>query len=114
MIVGRNNRENDEVTFSHAAPNDIWFHAQGVTGSHVVLNRREGGIGNPPASIIERAASVAAHYSRARHSALVPVMYTLRKYVRKFRGARPGQVKCEREKTVMVPPKLPPRETSPN
>jgi hypothetical protein len=106
VMVGRSNQENDEITFRVSAPGDWWFHAEGVPGSHVVLRPR-GGTDAPPARIIEQAASVAAHYSKARHSGLVPVIYTLRKYVRKFRGAEPGQVKCERETMVMVPPVLP-------
>ena len=63
--------------------------------------------GNPPATVLEAAASIAAFYSKSRHSNLVPVIYTHRKYVRKFRGAKPGQVMCEREKTIFVEPKLP-------
>lgn len=106
VIVGRNNAENDEITFHVSAPTDWWFHAEGVPGSHVVLRPR-GGSNAPPARIVEQTASIAAHFSRARHSGLVPVIYTRRRYVRKFRGAAPGQVRCERETMVMVPPKLP-------
>jgi len=105
-VVGRSNHENDEITFRVAAPTDWWFHAEGVAGSHVVLRPRGGGDAPPP-RIIEQAASIAAHFSKARHSSLVPVIYTRRRYVRKFRGADPGQVKCERETMVMVPPQLP-------
>ncbi|HET6348546.1 MAG TPA: NFACT RNA binding domain-containing protein, partial [Candidatus Krumholzibacteria bacterium] len=106
VMVGRSNHENDEITFRVSAPSDWWFHAEGVPGSHVVLRPRGGGDA-PPARIIEQAASIAAHFSKARHSGLVPVIYTRRKYVRKFRGAEPGQVTCERETMVMVPPVLP-------
>lgn len=106
VVVGRSNFENDEITFQVAKPADYWFHAQGVPGSHVVLRSR-GGSDGPSARVIERTASIAAHFSKAKHSSLVPVIYTQRKYVRKFRGARPGQVTCEREKMVMVPPLLP-------
>jgi predicted ribosome quality control (RQC) complex YloA/Tae2 family protein len=106
VLVGRSNFENDEITFQVAKPTDYWFHAQGVPGSHVVLRSR-GGRDGPPAHVIEKTASIAAHFSKAKHSSLVPVIYTQRKYVRKFRGARPGQVTCEREKMVMVPPLLP-------
>jgi predicted ribosome quality control (RQC) complex YloA/Tae2 family protein len=105
-IVGRSNQENDEITFHVAGPDDWWFHAQGVPGSHVVLKAR-GGNDGPPARVVEMAASLAAHFSKARHSGLVPVIYTRRRHVRKFRGAAPGQVTCERETMVMVPPKLP-------
>jgi hypothetical protein len=107
VLVGRSNRENDELTFHVAAPADLWFHAQHVPGSHVVLKSR-GTPGYPPGRILERAASVAAYFSKAKHSGLVPVIYTRRKYVRKPRGAKPGQVVCEREKTLMVEPILPP------
>lgn len=106
VLVGRSNFENDEITFQVAKPTDLWFHAQGVPGSHVVLRSR-GGSDGPPARIIERTASIAAHFSKAKHSSLVPVIYTQRKYVRKFRGAKPGEVRCEREKMIMVPPALP-------
>ena len=106
VIVGRSNHENDEITFRVASPGDWWFHAEGVAGSHVVLRPR-GGTDSPSARIIEQAASIAAHFSKARHSRLVPVIYTRRRYVRKFRGAAPGQVTCERETMVMVPPQLP-------
>lgn len=111
-LVGRSNFENDEITFKVAKSNDYWFHAQGVPGSHVVLRSR-GGSDAPSARVIELTASLAAHFSKAKHSSLVPVIYTQRKYVRKFRGARPGQVTCEREKMVMVPPALPDRTGAP-
>ena len=106
VLVGRSNKDNDELTFHAASPTDLWFHAQHVPGSHVVLkcNRPSD---SPPAGIIEKAASIAAYYSKAKHSSLVPVIYTRRKYVRKPRGAKPGQVVCEREKTVIVEPALP-------
>jgi predicted ribosome quality control (RQC) complex YloA/Tae2 family protein len=106
VLVGRNDRENDEITFRIARPDDIWMHAQQVQGSHVVL-RSSGSDENPPKSIMEAAAGIAAFYSKARNSNLVPVIYTKRKYVQKFRGAKPGQVRCEREKTIFVQPKLP-------
>ena len=106
VLVGRSNRENDEITFKVAAPTDIWMHAQQVAGSHVVL-KSSGATGNPPRKILEAAAAIAAHYSKAKHAGVVPVIYTRRKYVRKFRGAKPGQVTCEREQTVFVEPGLP-------
>jgi len=106
VLVGRSDRENDEITFRIAAPEDIWLHAQHVAGSHVVLKSR-GSPGNPPDFILEAAARIAAHYSKARRASVVPVIYTQRKYVRKFKGSKPGQVVCEREKTIFAEPKLP-------
>ena len=106
VIVGRSDRENDEITFRIAGPDDIWLHAQHVAGSHVILKSR-GTRANPPNPVLEAAARIAAHYSKARRASMVPVIYTRRKYVRKFRGAKPGQVLCEREKTILAVPKLP-------
>ena len=106
VLAGRSDQDNDRLSLKIAKANDWWFHAQGVAGSHVVLKSRRK-MDNPPARIIEITASIAAHFSKSRHSGLVPVAYTLRKYVRKFRGAKPGQVLCEREKMVMVAPVLP-------
>jgi hypothetical protein len=106
VLVGRSDRENDEITFRIAAPDDFWFHAQHTPGSHVVLKSR-GAPGNPPDPILETAAGIAAHYSKARRASVVPVIYTRRKYVRKFRGSKPGQVVCDREKTILAEPRLP-------
>lgn len=104
--IGRNNKENDELTLRHAGPRELWFHAQGVAGSHVVLK----GPPNPPRKILERAAAAAAYYSKARGSAYAPVIYTERRYVRKPRGAPAGSVVCQREKTLFVEPALPARD----
>lgn len=106
VLVGRSDRENDEITFRIASPEDIWLHAQHVAGSHVVLKSR-GSPGNPPEFILEAAARIAAHFSKARRASVVPVIYTQRRYVRKFKGSKPGQVVCEREKTIFAEPKLP-------
>lgn len=106
VLVGRSDKENDEITFRIARPDDIWMHAQQTPGSHIVL-KCLGKPGNPPDAILEQAAAIAAHYSKAKHSKLVPVIYTRRKYVRKFRGAKLGEVICEREKTIFAEPRLP-------
>jgi predicted ribosome quality control (RQC) complex YloA/Tae2 family protein len=106
VLVGRSNTENDLLTHKVARQEDYWFHAHGVPGSHVVL-RREGRKDNPSARTIEEAASIAAYFSKARHSSKAPVIYTLKKYVRKPRGGKPGLALCTREKTVMVPPRNP-------
>jgi predicted ribosome quality control (RQC) complex YloA/Tae2 family protein len=104
VLVGRTTRENDRVTFTLASPEDVWLHARGVGGSHVVL-RSEGR--RPSQQLIAQAASIAAHFSQARESGQVPVDYTLRKYVRKPKGAKPGLVTYEKEKTIFVKPGLP-------
>jgi predicted ribosome quality control (RQC) complex YloA/Tae2 family protein len=104
IIVGRTNRENDEVTFTLARPTDLWLHARGMPGAHVIV--RSGGRPIPDATIRE-AAQIAAYFSRGRSGGRVPVSYTLRKYVKKPRGAKPGLAAITNEKTVMVEPRLP-------
>ena len=100
--VGRGARHNDDLTFHHSAPGDVWLHARHTSGAHVVL--RWNGDGAPPARDLEEAATLAALNSKARTSGSVPVDWTLRKYVRKPRGAAPGSVVPDRVKTVFVEP----------
>lgn len=100
--VGRGAESNHELTFHHSDPDDIWLHARHASGAHVILRRR--GEGNPAPRDLEEAAILAALNSKARTSATVPVDWTRRKYVRKPRGAPPGTVTLEREKTVFVTP----------
>jgi len=100
--VGRGAKHNDDLTFRHSAPGDVWMHARHAAGAHVIL--RWGRPGSPPARDLEEAAVLAALNSRARTSGSVPVDWTLRKYVRKPRRAAPGSVLPERVKTVFVEP----------
>lgn len=106
VLVARSRRENDVLTHRIAAPRDLWFHAQGVTGSHVIL-RRGRRPDNPSRAVLETTAAIAAYYSKARTSGMAPVIYTEKRYVRKPRKAPPGLVVCLREKTLMVAPQLP-------
>jgi predicted ribosome quality control (RQC) complex YloA/Tae2 family protein len=101
--VGRGSRSNDDLTFRHSAPNDIWLHARDVAGAHVIL-RWTRADANPPAADIAEAANLAALSSKARTSGTVPVDWTRRKHVRKPRKAGPGLVIPERVKTVFVEP----------
>lgn len=100
--VGRSSRHNDDLTFHHASPDDVWLHARHAAGAHVIL--RWGREGNPPRRDLEEAAVLAAVHSRARTSGTVPVDWTRRKYVRKPRGAAPGAVVPQRVATVFVAP----------
>jgi predicted ribosome quality control (RQC) complex YloA/Tae2 family protein len=88
--VGRGARDNDALTFRHAAHEDVWLHARQVPGSHVVLRWTDAGA--PPARDLEEAAVLAAVHSKARSSGTVAVDWTRRKHVRKPRGAPPGRV----------------------
>lgn len=101
--VGRGARKNDDLTFHHSRPDDIWMHARDVGGAHVVL-RWESRESNPPASDLREAAILAALHSKARTSGVVPVDWTRRKYVRKPRRSPPGTVTVERVKTLFVEP----------
>lgn len=105
ILVGRNNKENDYLTFKIAKPDDLWFHAQNVPGSHVVLKKGERKK-HPTPKAIQQAASLAAYYSQAKSSRKVTVIYTLAKYVKKSKNAPPGLVKVEKMKSILVEPKL--------
>ncbi len=104
--VGRNAKQNDDLTFQCAGKHDFWLHARGIAGSHTVL-RRSSKTAEPPKWVVEKAASIAAYHSKARGSGLVPVIVTERKYVRKARKGPPGAVLVEREEVLIVPPRLP-------
>lgn len=104
--VGRSARENDRLTFEVAGPNDLWLHARGMPGAHVVLLTP----GRPPTEeAVRAAAALAAYYSAGRAAAKVPVDVTARRYVRRMRGGQPGQVTYTHERTLVVTPGLPPR-----
>jgi predicted ribosome quality control (RQC) complex YloA/Tae2 family protein len=104
--VGRNARQNDELTFHHARKFDRWLHARGVAGSHTVL-RVPHRNAIPPRPVLERAAAIAAWFSKARTSGLAPVIVTERKHVRKARNGPPGAVIVEREEVLLVEPSNP-------
>ncbi|GAC1402146.1 MAG: hypothetical protein NVSMB64_01440 [Candidatus Velthaea sp.] len=90
IIVGRSPRENVEVTFKIARPDDLWFHARNIPGSHVVLQPPPGG--KPDEDDLDAAADLAATHSRARSAPRVEIDFTERKYVRKQRDGAPGLV----------------------
>lgn len=105
ILVGRNAQNNDLLTQRYAHKDDLWLHAKDVSGSHVVIRHRAG---QPvPEPVVERAAQLAAWYSRRQHDSLCPVTVTPKKFVRKPKGALPGQVLVEREKVVLVVPANP-------
>ena len=101
VLVGRNNRQNDQLTLREADYRDLWFHTQKIHGSHVILCT--GGREVDSADLAE-AAEIAAYYSQARESGNVPVDYTAVKHVKKPAGARPGMVIYHTCQTVYVTP----------
>ncbi len=104
--VGKDSKSNDLLTTKHSAPNDLWFHVRGASGSHTVLkisNKKD----DVPKEIIKKAASISAYYSKARKASMVPVAYCEKKFVKKPKGAKSGSVIMTREKVVNVKPQLP-------
>ena len=99
ILVGRSARQNHQITFRRAGPDDLWLHAVDVPGSHVVVLSG----GRPvPEDVLVRAAKLAAQHSAARGEAGVLVAYTRRRYVRPIRNGRPGMVTYRREETIRV------------
>jgi predicted ribosome quality control (RQC) complex YloA/Tae2 family protein len=101
VLVGRNAKENDIVTFKIAKSRDVWLHAQGYPGSHVIIQAENKEV---PYETILFAAQLAAAYSKAGQSDNVPVDYALRKNVWKPKGSAPGAVYMTQQKTVYVTP----------
>jgi predicted ribosome quality control (RQC) complex YloA/Tae2 family protein len=100
--IGRNAKNNDLLTQKYAFKEDLWLHAKDVTGSHVIVKYQAGK--NFPEPVIERAAGLAAYFSKLRTDTLCPVIYTPKKYVRKLKGLPEGAVVIDKEKVMMVEP----------
>jgi predicted ribosome quality control (RQC) complex YloA/Tae2 family protein len=103
VLVGRNNRQNDQLTFRTAGDYDLWFHTQEIPGSHVLLRLKPGSA--PDTADLQFAANLAAYYSRARQSEQVSVVYTEPKHVYKPKGAKPGITVYKHERTLWAQPK---------
>ncbi len=103
ILVGRNAKNNDVLTKQYAAKDDLWLHARDVSGSHVVIKYQAGKVFPQP--VIERAAELAAYYSKRRTDSLCPVIVIPKKFVRKPKGAPDGAVFLDKETVVMVVPR---------
>ena len=101
IYVGKSNIQNDELTLHTAQSNDIWLHTKDIAGSHVII--KTNGIDVPDSTLLE-AANISAYFSKGKNSSHVPVDYTLKKYVKKPNGAKPGMVIYERNKTIYITP----------
>ena len=101
IYVGKNNRQNDELTLRFALPTDLWFHTKDIPGSHVIIKTQNKEV---PQSTIMEAANLAAFYSKAKTSSNVPVDYTQKRYVRKPNGAKPGMVIYDHQNTIYITP----------
>jgi len=104
ILVGRNNKENDELTLKLADKTDLWLHTKDIHGSHVIMKTHGE---EPTAEDIYCAAEIAAWHSKAKNSAQVPVDYVRVRHVKKPAGAKPGMVIFTNNRTVYVTPKLP-------
>jgi predicted ribosome quality control (RQC) complex YloA/Tae2 family protein len=100
ILVGRNNVGNDKIVKELSAPDDLWLHAQGIPGSHVLVKRLAGK--EVPREVIEEAARLAVLHSRAKGSRNVPVFLAEARHVSKFKGAKPGLVRIAKHTTVSV------------
>ena len=105
ILVGRNNKQNDELTIKMAYSTDWWFHTKDIPGSHVIV-RAKGEAEIPDNTVLE-AAALAAYYSKAQKSVKVPIDYTTVKNVKKPNGAKPGMVIYDHYYTLLIDPKLP-------
>lgn len=103
VYIGKNNHQNDYVTQKIGRNADLWLHTKDIHGSHVIIKANRSYDGFTP-EIIEKAAALAAWFSKARYSAKVPVDVTLRKNVHKPSGAKPGMVIYTDQQTVFVTP----------
>ncbi|GAB4305323.1 MAG: NFACT RNA binding domain-containing protein [Geminocystis sp.] len=102
VLVGRNNRQNDILTFKTATDYDLWFHAQEISGSHVLLRLNAGDA--PEEKDLQFTANLAAYYSQGRESEQVPVVYTNPNHVYKPKGAKPGMVIYSKETVIWGKP----------
>lgn len=102
ILVGKNAKNNDLLTQQYAHKEDLWLHARDAAGSHVIVKHKSGM--NFSNGIIEKAASIAAWYSKRKNESLAAVIYTPKKYVRKTKDLNDGQVIVDKEKVIMVVP----------
>jgi predicted ribosome quality control (RQC) complex YloA/Tae2 family protein len=102
VLIGRNNRQNDQLTFRLAGDYDLWFHAQEIPGSHVLLRLPAGAA--PDDTDLQFTADLTAYFSRARQSEQVPIVYTQPRHVYKPKGAKPGIAIYKQEKILWGQP----------
>jgi len=104
ILVGKNAESNEKILNYYSDKDDIWLHAKDVSGSHVLIRCPKNK--KLPEPVLQRAAALAAYYSKNRNQNLATVTYTFRKYVRKIKGAEKGKVTVSQEETILVKPSL--------
>ncbi len=105
VLVGKHAESNEKLLNYFSDKDDIWMHAKDVGGSHVIIKTKKNK--TLPEHILEKAASLAAYFSKSRQQTLATVAYTQRKFVRKIKGAEKGKVTISQEKTILVKPEIP-------
>lgn len=105
--AGKTDEDNDLLSFTCSRPEDLWFHANAVPGSHVLLKPPADYDEPPSRELIRAAAAVAAYHSKARAAGTVGVCYTHAKFVGKERGAKAGSVVIRQETVIKVRPAIP-------
>jgi predicted ribosome quality control (RQC) complex YloA/Tae2 family protein len=103
IYAGKTSRDNDELSMKFANPSDIWFHAVGYAGSHLIIRRKKGDP-MPPNDVLSVAGGIAVFFSKAKNSGYAEVHMTEARFVRKPRKSPPGQVVAERSKVMRVTP----------
>jgi predicted ribosome quality control (RQC) complex YloA/Tae2 family protein len=106
IFIGKNDEQNDELSTRFARPSDTWMHVASHPGSHLVIQQGDSAI-SPPKEVLSKAASLAAWFSKARHSPFVKVHVTDARNVRKLKGSPPGEVHIGKFKTLKVKPVSP-------
>lgn len=99
ILVGKNNIQNDHITFKIASRYDTWFHVKDMPGSHVIVKSKD-----LSEETIRTACNLACNFSKAKNSSSVPVNYTLIKNIKKIPGGKPGQVIIDQYKTLYIDP----------
>jgi predicted ribosome quality control (RQC) complex YloA/Tae2 family protein len=104
LLVGASDADNDYLSIEVAQPEDWWFHADKVPGSHVILRAKADE--DPSAETLRQAASIAAYHSKARNAGIIPVHCTRARYVTKPRGVKTGTVNVKHGKILKVRPDI--------
>jgi len=107
--VGRNARQNEELSLRRARPHDLWFHARGRPGTHVIVVTEGQSV---PSSSLEAAASLAAYYSQGRGENRVAVDWTECRHLRRVSSGHPGLVRYDHERTLPAAPRRPTAKAS--
>jgi predicted ribosome quality control (RQC) complex YloA/Tae2 family protein len=112
ILIGKSAASNDYITLRLARPDDLWLHAEGMPGSHVLIRNPERA--DIPSDVLMKAAALAAYYSKGRGAGKVSVTYTRAKFVKKPKGANAGTVTLSERRTVMAVPHSPLAEREEN